>query len=150
MGRQADVWFKDGDFPRVIQELKFIYALAPNDYDIATNLGWMFENIEEWDKALAVYIKYRKENPSDPDAPFPEAHFYFAKKAYAKVPPILEPSLKMHPHANTFRQLAHAYERLNMLADAKRVWLQYISQDPNDLAAKANLAKVERKMKGAK
>ncbi len=117
LNSQTDQWFEDGDFPRVINLCKVLYALYPSDYEVATNLGWMLENIEKWDEALAIYIKFRHENPGNPDSAWPEANFYYMKKAYQKVPPILEPTLKMSskPHPNSFRTLAHAYERMNQL-----------------------------------
>lgn len=145
---QNDYWFDAGDFPRTIQTLRMMQSLYPNDYESVTNLGWLLESTEQWDEALAVYIRYGKENPEDPDGPYPEANFYFMKKAYAKVPPLLEPSLTKKPHPNSYRILAHSYERLGLLKDSARVWNFYIALAPNDGAAKANLARVERKMKG--
>ncbi len=147
---QNDVWFEDGDFPRVINLCKVMYALYPADYEVATNLGWMLENIEKWDEALAVYIRFRTENAKDPDAAWPEANFYYMKKAYQKVPPILEPTLKMSrkPHPNTFRTLAHAYERMNQLRDSKRIWQAMIQVFPDDAPAKNNLNRVEKKIRG--
>ena len=145
---QNDYWFDAGDFPRTIQALRMMQSLYPNDYESVTNLGWLLESTEQWDEALVVYIRYGKENPEDPDGPYPEANFYFMKKAYAKVPPLLEPSLAKKPHPNSFRILAHSYERLGLLKDSARIWNIYIALAPNDGAAKANLARVERKMKG--
>jgi tetratricopeptide (TPR) repeat protein len=151
INRQTDDWFELGDFPRVINLVRIMYALYPADFEIATNLGWMLENIQKWDEALAVYIKYRTENPKDPDAAWPEANFYFAKKLYPKIPPILEPTLKMatHPHPNNYRTLAHAYERMDQLADAQRIWKIYLRLAPSDEPAKNNLARVEKKLRGA-
>ena len=144
---QNDYWFDAGDFPRTIQSLRLMNSIFTDDYDIATNLGWLLESTEQNDAALVVYIRYGKENPNDPDGPYPEANFYFMKKAYAKVPPLLEPSLAKKPHANSFRILAHSYERLGMLKDAQRVWQAYIALAPQDDAAKNNLRRVENKMK---
>lgn len=150
LNSQTDIWFDDGDFPRVINLCKVMYALYPADYEVATNLGWMLENIEKWDEALAVYIKYRTENAKDPNAAWPEANFYYMKKAYQKVPPILEPTMKMarKPHPNSFRTLAHAYERMNQLQDSKRVWQAMIQTFPDDAPAKNNLSRVEKKLRG--
>ncbi|MBC8063403.1 MAG: tetratricopeptide repeat protein [Chlorobia bacterium] len=148
---QTDIWFDDGDFPRVINLCKVMYALYPDDFEIATNLGWMLENVLRWDEALAVYIKFRTENPKDPDSAWPEANFYYMKKAYQKIPAILEPSMKMStkPHPNSFRTLAHAYERMNQLQDSKRVWQSMILAFPKDAPAKNNLSRVEKKLRGA-
>lgn len=143
---QLDYWFEDGDYPRCIQLLRVLNDLEPSNYHVATDLGWMLESTEEPDAALAVYVRFRKENPNDPDAPFPEADFYFKNKMYAKVPPLLEGSLSLKPHANTYRRLAHAYERLGLLADSKRVWTQYLAINPNDEPAKVNLKRVAEKI----
>lgn len=150
LNSQTDLWFDDGDFPRVINLCRIMYALYPDDFDIATNLGWMLENVESWDEALAVYVKYRTENPNDPDAAWPEANFYYMKRAYQKIPPILEPTIRMRtkPHANNYRTLAHAYERMNLLRDSKRVWQMLLAITPNDGPAKNNLQRVEKKMRG--
>jgi tetratricopeptide (TPR) repeat protein len=145
---QNDYWFEAGDFPRNIQTLRMLNSMFPTDYEIATNLGWLLESTEQWDEALLVYVRYGKENADSPDAAYPEANFYFLKKAYAKVPPLLEPTLVKKPHPNSYRILAHSYERLGLLRDSARVWSAYIAVDPNDLAAKNNLARVEKKMKG--
>lgn len=146
--RQCDAWYKDGDFPRTVQLLRFHYALDPSNYEIGTNLGWMLENIDQYDDALAIYIELRTNNPTEPDDAWPEANFYYAKKAYGKIPPILEPTIKGHdPHPNNYRTLAHAYEKLNLLADCKRVWELYLSRHPDDGAAKVNLDRVLKKLK---
>lgn len=143
---QSDAWFDKGEFPKVVNLLRMHSALKPDDYEIATNLGWMLENVENWNEALAVYVRYRKQNPANPDSTFPEANFYFMKKAYAKVPPLLEPSLAKKPQANSYRILAHAYERMQMLHDSKRIWEIYLKRFPNDGAAKVNLKRVNGKI----
>lgn len=148
LARQTDAWFKEGDYPRTIQLLRIHYSLDTTSFENGTNLGFMLENVEEYDQALAVYIQLRTSNPNEPDDAWPEANFYFKKKAYAKIPPILEPTIKGHdPHANNYRTLAHAYEKMNMLGDCKRVWEQYLSKHPDDLTAKANLNRVLKKIK---
>jgi len=145
---QIDVWFDRGDYPRLTQCLRYLATAEPGDYEAQTDLGWMLENMERYDEALAVYMRYRKAFPNQPDAAFPEAYFYFTHRAYAKVPPLLEPTLEAHPHPDSFRILAHAYDRLGLLADSKRTWEALIAWHPNDLAAKANLEKVVKKING--
>ncbi|MFY9233918.1 MAG: hypothetical protein WAO58_05580 [Fimbriimonadaceae bacterium] len=147
---QNDIWFEDGEFPRVVQLLRVLYAMTPNSYEQATNLGWMLENIERWNEALAVYVGFRKQNAFHPEAYFPEADFYFKRKMYTRVPPLLEPTLKMpiKPHANSYRLLALSYERTGLLGDAQRVWNLLIKRDPADGAAKMNLSRVEKKLRG--
>jgi len=59
----------------------------------------------------------------------------------------LERDIPRRPHPNAYRILAHAYEHLNRLADASRIWKKYITDYPGDSAAVANLARVTRKLK---
>ncbi len=146
LGTQLDVWFDEGDFPKCIQLLKMQSSLFPGDYEVATNLGWMQENVENWDSALATYIRFKDRNPLDPDRSLPEADFYFRRKAYAKATAALEPALTKGSHPNAFRILAHAYERQGMLSDSKRVWEQYLVLSPKDGAARNNLNRVMKKL----
>ncbi|MEQ1821821.1 MAG: hypothetical protein ABL949_04895 [Fimbriimonadaceae bacterium] len=147
---QSDAWWEDGDYPRIINMMWLLFIANPNDYEAATNLGWMLANIERYDDELAVYVKYRVSNPNNAEASFPEANFYFQKKAYAKVPPLLEASIKKSPHANSYRILAHSYDKLGLLQDAKRVWQAYLTKNPNDETAKNNLKKIEAKIKDSR
>jgi len=147
---QVDIWFEDGDYPKSIHLLVFQATYAPDNYDVVTNLGWMQENVEDWDGALATYKLYWKNNPSDKDRALPEAEYLFRRKQYAQIPSLVEPVLKFQPHPNNYRVLAHSYEKLKKFEDAKRVWDAYIAIAPKDLTAKANLAKVEKKIEAAK
>lgn len=143
---QNDFWYDEGDFPRVVELLRYAYELNPSDYEIATNLGWMLENLEMYGEALAVYQRFRKENPNDPDAPFPEANFYFFRKAYNKIPPLLEKTLDKNPHPNSFRILAHSYDRMGMVKDCVRVWTLYVKLHPEDARGKENLKNAQEKL----
>ncbi len=148
---QNNIWFESGDYPRCVGMLHYQHTLWPSDYETATDLGWMLENIDRYDEALAIYVNYRKNYPTQSGAAFPEANFYYQKKLYTKVPPILEPSIaNKSMSSNGFRLLAHAYERLNMLKDAERTWSLYISLAPSDGAAKRNLERVQKKLAAAK
>lgn len=148
LDQQMDIWFEDGDYPKVIQLLKVEASAFPNDYEVATNLGWMQENVQDYPAAIKSYERYLRENPKDPDASFPLAYLYFRQKKYTQVPALLEPASKRTPppHPNVFRTLAHSYERTNRLADSHRIWLSYIKIAPNDATAKVNLRRVEKKI----
>lgn len=145
MARQADAWFKDGDYPRVIQLLRFRGELYSGDEEANSDLGWMLENVEEDAEALRVYQAFRRRNPQNPDAPWLEANFRFRKKDYAPIPALLEPTIARKPHPNSYRTLAHAYERTNRLADSERIWTTYLARFPDDETAKANLRRVKEK-----
>lgn len=151
MAEQASIWYDAGDFPRSVQLLRLQYEIFPNDFDVVTNLGWMLENVEQYPAALATYIDFRHRNPEDPDAGLPEAQFYMLKRAFAKIPPLLEPSMKSKkakPSHLTYRVLAIAYERLNLLSDAQRVLKAFLDEAPSDTTARNNLERVEKKIRG--
>jgi tetratricopeptide (TPR) repeat protein len=148
LNQQADIWFEVGDFPKVVQLLRVERDTFPHDYEVATNLGWMQENVQDYPGATASYERYLKDNPKDPDAPLPLAQLYFRQKKYAQVPPLLEPVLGRTPppHGNVWRILAHSYERTQRLKESRRVWQRYLKVAPNDAPAKVNLARVEKKI----
>lgn len=144
---QNDVWFNSGDFLRSINALRFVNDIFPGDWEIATNLGWLLESTENYDGAVAVYSRYKDLNiTTDPDAPWPLANFYFKKKQYDKVPSLLEPSMKLSPHPNSYRILAHAYERLKKYKDSARTWDSLIGRYPDDRAAIVNRDRVKKKL----
>jgi tetratricopeptide (TPR) repeat protein len=150
MSQQVNLWYDHGEYLPAIQLLRMVMAIFPYDFDSASLLGWLQESTEDQAGALATYVDFRRNNPGDPDGPYLEAFYYFQKKLYAKIPPLLEPTMKMspHPHPNTYRELAHSYERLNMVADAKRVWQSYLAIDPSDPAARTNLDRINKKLQG--
>lgn len=146
VSRQIDQWFKDGDFPRAVGLLRYQAAASPNDYEVATNLGWLLESMERDDDALEAYAEYRRQNPNDPDNRLPEAMLYNSRKRYEKVVEVLEPALAHNPHPNVYRLLAKAYERIGKPEDAIRVWTLQLKRFPDDGPAKANVARVRAKM----
>jgi tetratricopeptide (TPR) repeat protein len=148
---QHDAWFTDGDFPRAIQSLKVLNKLFPHDYQLVTDLGWMLENVHDEGTAIVVYKEYAKTFPDDPEAAYPEAEFYFRNKLFSKVPPIIEPSLKLksRPHPNSYRMLARSYEKLGLFEDAKRVLDTYLAIAPTDGQAKANRERITKKLRAA-
>jgi tetratricopeptide (TPR) repeat protein len=141
---QNDLWFKVGDYPAVINLYRFLNSEDPTDYEYATNLGWMLENDNQYDQALVVYVRFHNDNPNDKDSSFPEANFYFMKKAYARVIPLLSPAIDLKPQRNAYSVLAHSYEKLGMLPDAVKVWKKLLVDYPKDLAGPPNLRKDER------
>ncbi len=146
---QTDVWFEDGDYPQIIQLLRYRAELYPHDYEVHTDLAWMLGNVQETAEQIAVFRRYAKWNPQDPDATYPEAEYYYLRREYAKVPPLLEEACKRTPppHPNAFRALARSYEKLDKLEDSARVWHAYLKLNPSDVPAQNNLKRVEAKLK---
>lgn len=151
VARQVDAWFQDGDFPRCVGLLRLQASYAPNDYEVATNLGWLLESMRKDDEALAAYEVYGRDNPNDPDAKLPVAMLYNSRRKYEEMVKTLEPVIAQEatkrPHPNVYRLLAKGYERLKMYDRAIAIWELQLKRFPNDLPAKANIARVRAKMK---
>ena len=147
---EADAAFDRGDFPRATQVLRFRNRVLPDYELVATDLVWMLLSVQYYDEMLATGKRFRLENPTNPDAGLMEAQFYWQKRAFARIPSILEPMLTVGktPHANTFRVLANSYSRLGFYADSVRVWELYLKQSPDDAAAKKNLNRAKDKVLG--
>ncbi len=145
---QIDVWFKDGEFLKAIQIIGAQYELDPKDYEVATNLAWMLENVEEWDKGLAVYKRYAKDNADSPDAFQPLAESYFLKRKFTEAIAVLSPIVGKVPklHPNMYRMLGTSYERVKKYKEAIPIWEMYIKLAPNDGQAKVNLERVKSKL----
>ena len=150
LGDQRDYWFQDGEFPLVAHSLRFQTEWLPADYDLVTSLGWMYGNMDMFDLEISVYTHFMQAFPMEPEAYYPLAEFYFKKRSYPHVVAILEPSLKLGkvPHANSYRVLAHSYDRLGFFQQALGVWETYIKLNPGDQAAKLNRDKVRKKLGG--
>lgn len=141
---QGDHWFKDGDFPRVTQLLRMRYEADPENYERMSDLGFMLKSMKMHDEELAIYVEYRvRMVAKDPDAAFPEANFYFERKLFAKVPPVLEPTMNRGPHRNSWTLLARAYEKQGLTKQAIATWKRLLVKLPNDPVALANIERIE-------
>jgi tetratricopeptide (TPR) repeat protein len=145
---EKDVLFKDGEFPATISILSWEVLWRPSDYQIVTDLGFMYGNLERKDLELATYVRFREQFPKSAEAYYPEAEFYFKSRIYKPVIKLLEPTLSMDPkpHANSYRLLAHAYDRLGLLKESLATWEIYLKLSPDDAAAKVNRDKVKAKL----
>lgn len=148
MARQVDLWFDAGDFLVAAQLSGIRYAAYPSDYELLTNFGWMLENTSRGQQALELYMQFRKTYTEDPDRALAEATYYFIHKNFAPLPSLLEPVIDEACHANNFRMLARAYDRLGKLDDAIRVYEALVKRDPADQTAKANLEQLRKKKSG--
>lgn len=148
IGQQRDAWFANGNFPAVIHLVTFEVQWRPYDYEAVTNLGWMYGNIERPDLEVAVYHHFADAFPNDPEAWYPLAEFFYKLKQYQQVITYLEPTMTMasQPHANSYRILAHSYDRLGLYKEALATWDRYLAINPDDAAAKVNREKVVKKI----
>lgn len=152
ISNEKDSLFNDGEFPATIGIQSWEILWRPNDYEIVTDLGFMYGNIERPDLELATYVRFREQFPTWAEAAYPEAEFYYKKRSYKPVVKLLEPTLSMNPkpHPNTYRILAHSYDRLGLFKEALGIWEIYIKLAPDDPAAKVNRDKVKAKLNDGK
>lgn len=134
---QTDEWFDEGDFLKAAQLMRVRAELFPNNYEIWSNLGYLLQNTGQVDAEIASYIRFHESNPQDPNSSFPAAEWYFNKFGYLQVIRLLEPEISRTPppHANSFRILAHSYNRVGLMADSLRIWNKYLEVNPSDEAA---------------
>jgi tetratricopeptide (TPR) repeat protein len=114
-----DAWFHDGEYLPIIQSQFVLSELNIHDEETWSNLAWMCQNTEQFDAQLAIVHKFSRLNSKYGDGPYYEAQFYYLKKAYAKIPALLEPALKLKPPPdnNAYRFLAHSYEKMGYFSD---------------------------------
>ncbi len=149
MSQINDAWFHDGEYLPIIQSQYVLSQLNIHDEETWSNLAWMCQNTEQYDAQLAIVHKFSRLNSTYADGPYYEAQFYYLKKAFAKIPALLEPAIKLSPRPddNAYRFLAHSYEKLGYLEDALRIWDMYIKLNPKDRVAVANRKKIQSKIK---
>lgn len=146
---QTDDWFEGGDFIKSAQLLRTRAELFPNNYEIWTSLGFMLKNTGQEDAEIAAYLRFHQTNPQDPDSSFPAAEWFFMKHGYLQVIRLLGPEAKRTPppHPNSFRLLAHSYNRVGLMADSLRIWNKYLEIAPDDEAARIQRDRVQSLVK---
>ena len=144
MVAQQDGWFHDGDFPAIISAMRYQNNVWPFDEESASNLGWMLGNVDQKDEEIAVYMRFMHANPDNPNAPYSAANFYYMKKNYIMAVSLLAPSVKMAtlPHPNSYRLLAHGYQRLGFLTESLQAWDLYLPHSKGDAAGYMNRNRV--------
>jgi tetratricopeptide (TPR) repeat protein len=145
---QNDEWYDDGEYLIVVQNLRILCAGDPSDEDRWSDLIWMLGNVEQYAAQLQVSTQYRELNPGRADAAYYLAQFYFLRRAYAKVPELMEPVIKAEPppHANCFRFLTNSYQRMGYLEDALRVVTAHLRAYPDDAMADAKRDGIRRQL----
>ncbi len=147
---QADEWFDDGDYYLISQLLEVHVGLHPDSYELVTNLGWMYGNMQDYGRELVTYLQFKNSYLDNAEAWYPAGQFYFLKKNYKMAIDILAPTIEMEPkpHANTYRLLARAYKIVGLLKESISVYEMLVKLDPNDLAAKKNLESIQKQLAG--
>jgi len=146
MVERTDRWFMDGQWDHSIQSLDFRRAMFPDDYDVVTDYGFLLENSGEGERALKAYREFAVAAPSDKDRLLPEASYWFKMKNYARLIEMLPATLSAKPHPNHYRMLYISYEKTGKLKEAVAICERLLADYPDDLAAKAKLDGLRKKI----
>ena len=139
-------WHK-GEYNHIINLYRMVVAAHPQDIDAYENAGWLLWSMNRDDEALAFYQQGLRANPNKADMYEDIGQLYAnRKKDYQTGIRYLEKAYAL-PGGNPMRghALAHAYEHAGRNADALKVWTR-LARNPNDGAARHNLARLKRKM----
>jgi tetratricopeptide (TPR) repeat protein len=146
-GMQKDYLFDDGDFPRVINILRWQCDMLPTGYELWTDLIWMYGNVEDRENQLGTAIEFRTLNPKWAEAWYPEAEIHYLRRNFIRVIPLLETSTSLgSAHENNYRLLAQAWRRLGFTREAIRVWEKMLEAYPNDVRARAQLDRAKAEL----
>jgi tetratricopeptide (TPR) repeat protein len=151
VGQQKGFLFEEGDFPRIIHILRWQCDLDHRNYELWTDLIWMWGNIEAREDELATAVEFRTLNPDEPEAWYPEAQVHYFRRNFLKVVPLLETSIAIgRPHPNNYRLLAQAWNRLGFTKQAIRVWELMLKAYPGDERARTQLDRARQQLNGPK
>lgn len=145
---ESDNQFDIGDFPTAASILRLQFESDPQDYETATNLIWMYGNMSDDRMEIAMAIRYRDLNPTDPEALYPEAEYYYKHKLYVKAIPLLEKAIAMPggKHMNSYKLLAQCWRRIGSLRQALRVWQELDKVMPGDAKTQADIQQAKKQL----
>ncbi|MCW5939712.1 MAG: hypothetical protein KF884_00695 [Fimbriimonadaceae bacterium] len=148
MVEQNDEWYEDGEYLIVIQNLRILCEEDPTDEDRWSDLIWMLGNVEAYADQIAACYRYRDLNPEKLDGSYYLAQFFFMRRAYARVPELMEPVIQTEPppHPNCFRFLTNSYQRMGYFEEALRVVEAHIKAYPEDQSAQAKRDGIRRQL----
>lgn len=154
---RADREFRQGDADLAIKHQIEAVKMAPNDFEMATTLGYLYEKTGQPEKALGAYRAFAKRNPKHPDRTLYEATFWYRRaknnnrqQMSEKVISLLAPVLTPKSDINGWRLLATAYNRTGRTKQEIKILKVVQKMNPGDRAAARNLARAEAKLASVK
>ena len=145
----TDVHWHKGEYNHIVNLCKMVVAADPSQVDAFGNAGWLLWSMNRDAEAIAVYEAGLKANPNS-FYMYDELGFYYynRKKNYPAAIKYLERASQFpDSRMNTLHTLAHAYEKSGNLESCAKTW-ERAAKDPGDAAARTNLARVRKKMRG--
>ncbi len=141
--RRADFLYAHGDPEAAISDYDELAAMRPGDVQLLLQRARCLDRLEQPDRALAAYEQIVKRSPRW------IAGRYALAQAYAERFEWLEAIKQWRAIAGINRndlgaqlQIARAYERLGLRAQAVRWYRQVLERDPDNAAARQELARL--------
>lgn len=120
--------------------------VAPDNYLIRTNLGIEYSKTGKFEEALREYTRVLEQNPAFAAAWFNLGLLYGHGGRYADAADCLTRAVHLQPSALAHANLGLALELLGRLEEAVKHDEEAVRLDPENRAARANLASVRAKL----
>ncbi|MCZ7582262.1 MAG: tetratricopeptide repeat protein [Deltaproteobacteria bacterium] len=135
--------FEEGRYGLVVQDLTDAYQLDPQDREILVPLVRSLEQEERFLEA-ANYQKILADAELTYENLAELAYLYERAEEYGRAAPVLRRLIESAPDDWSLRRrLAGAYEKSGKLDDARAVYNNLLTADPNDLASWLGLGRIE-------
>lgn len=110
-------------------------------------LGWAFNELEQYSKAIAPLDKARQLNPKDPSVNFELGWAYDRSEDFAKASELFETAVTLKPdYSEAWFELGWTSEKMKQYPRAIKSYKQVISLQPDNARAYYNLALVYLKL----
>lgn len=144
----ADYYWHKGVHHWMMGMLFFLIELDPKDVELYSGLGWILDSNDMPDRALEVYERGIKANPTKFDNYYDAGFFHYQKKNYEKAADYARQAVSKGAPAVVYKLLAHSYEKMKNYEKALEVWEQIRKLTPDDVAIDHNVKKLKALMTG--
>jgi tetratricopeptide (TPR) repeat protein len=140
---RTDFWWHQGEWGRVVAEDRFITEIDPQFLLPYSTGGWLLESEGQLTEAKEYYILGAKRNPNKSFLWFSLGFYYFnTMKDYPSAIKYFQCAADAPDGGiNSWKMLAHSYEKNRQLPQAIAVWIKLQQRYPNDPIVIHNLAK---------
>lgn len=141
----GDVYGRQGDKQRALQEFQKAIELKPNYGDAYHNLANTYRELGQFDKALENYQKAASYNPNLWQSYQNIAALYFQAKQYDKAQEFIQKAIEINPKNINLRvNLAIVFLMMGNKEKAKEIFSLILSVDPQNQLAKQGLIEASK------
>ncbi|MBI2597000.1 tetratricopeptide repeat protein [Candidatus Daviesbacteria bacterium] len=141
----GDVYGRQGDKQKALQEFQTAIALKPNYADAYHNAANTYVELGQPDQALEYYQKATQFNPNLWQSYQNMAAIYFKEKQYEKALENIQKAITINPNNLNLRlNLGIVYLNMGEKNKAKEIFNLILTVDPQNQAAQAGLAEANK------